>query len=173
MTGHEVYLRSQTELECVPDGTIITWRRIPADRTSEAVAFVRVQVEYPGIREDEAAGIREQPERVIWISPGGWDPHTIEDAGVTYPCEVIRWGEVGVVPPVPPGMIPSIPPMPTLSPLPFVPPLDRMSREVALDAAARVWAGNAVNSAHWIQSGAVIETARDFETWLNREDETL
>ena len=36
MTGHETYIRTAAELEIVPDGTIITWRRIPADRTSVA-----------------------------------------------------------------------------------------------------------------------------------------
>lgn len=39
---------SRTGLTNVPDGTLITWLRIPGDPTSEAVAFVR--------HEDESFG---------------------------------------------------------------------------------------------------------------------
>lgn len=81
------FVASADELHGVPDGTVISWLRIPGDHTSEAVAFVRREVEY----DDEGTA-----EVVIWVSPGGWNPLTVEQAGVTFPATVIRWGEVAV-----------------------------------------------------------------------------
>lgn len=70
-------------LRTLPDGTIISWLRIIGDPTSEAVAFVRREV-------TNESGF---PTVDVWISPGGWDPQTIESAGVTFPAHVVRLGE--------------------------------------------------------------------------------
>ncbi|QNJ56119.1 hypothetical protein KNV18_gp54 [Mycobacterium phage Heath] len=70
-------------LRTLPDGTIISWLRVPGDRTSEAVAFVRREV-------SNESGF---PQVDVWISPGGWDPQTIESAGVSFPAHVVRFGE--------------------------------------------------------------------------------
>lgn len=62
-------------LRTLPDGTIISWLRVPGDRTSsEAVAFVRREV-------SNGSGF---PQVDVWISPGGWDPQTIESAGCRF-----------------------------------------------------------------------------------------
>ena len=75
-----VIVSSRTGLTNVPDGTIITWLRIPGDSTSEAVAFVRHEDDY------DSPTTYGGPSRVTWVSPGGWHPQSPEDAGVTYPC---------------------------------------------------------------------------------------
>jgi hypothetical protein len=76
-------IRDEGHLRTLPDGTIISWLRIPGDVTSEAVAFVRREV-------TTESGF---PQVDVWISPGGWDPQTIQSAGVTFPCQVVRFGE--------------------------------------------------------------------------------
>lgn len=73
----------EAHLRTLPDGTIISWLRIIGDNTSEAVAFVRREV-------TNESGF---PTVDVWISPGGWDPQTIESAGVTFPAHVVRLGE--------------------------------------------------------------------------------
>lgn len=79
-------ITDQAHLEQLPDGTIISWRRIPGDPTSQAVAFVCVQAEWTPASDPERDGTTE---RIVWISPGGWQPMTIDDAGITYPVTVI------------------------------------------------------------------------------------
>lgn len=79
-------VHDEKHLGALPDGTIITWLRIPSDPTSEAVAFVHREVD-PGQR---GRGV----ESVIWVSPGGWQPMTPDEAGVTYPATVVRFGEI-------------------------------------------------------------------------------
>lgn len=74
----------QAHLETLPDGTIITWLRIPGDDTSEAVAFVRRETDPV-----QNGGI----DHVVWITPGGWQPMSPEEAGINYPCRVIRFGD--------------------------------------------------------------------------------
>ncbi|AGT12957.1 hypothetical protein KAYACHO_53 [Mycobacterium phage KayaCho] len=142
-------VNSAAELEQLPDGTIITWLRIPGDRTSEAVAFVRAEYESmgPGVR-----GMR----RVTWISPGGWDPKSVEDAGVNFPCVAFTdpspyaeaEAEVETFPLITGGTWP---------------------REAALAAAAQVAAGNAVNSREWVGAEAVLTDAAVFADWLAGE----
>lgn len=134
-------------LEVVPDGTIITWQRILGDPTSEAVAFVRREVEptRPGVR----------PAVVVWVSPGGWDPQTIESAGVTFPCQVVRWGDVSE------ELIRA-----TDAPA-FVETLESggsYARVAALDAAARVNAGTTAST------GAILADADGFLEWLRRDE---
>ncbi|AYD82053.1 hypothetical protein I5G60_gp59 [Mycobacterium phage Saguaro] len=83
MTTPPGHIRDAAHLRTLPDGTIISWLRIPGDATSEAVAFVRREL-------SNESGV---PQVDVWISPGGWEPQTIESAGVTFPCQVIRLGE--------------------------------------------------------------------------------
>jgi hypothetical protein len=144
-------------LRTLPDGTIISWRRIPGDPTSEAVAFVR--------REIEAVSPEDgRPFHVtVWISPGGWDPQTIEGAGVTFPCQVVRWGEFT------PEAVPS-------NELPLLTETisgclhgGTWSREKALDASARVHAGQMAGRLGMSGHADVLATAEVFEAWLDRE----
>lgn len=138
-------------LEVVPDGTIISWLRIPGDATSEAVAFVR--------REAWRIPATEQTGVDVWISPGGWDPQTIEDAGVTFPATVIRWGDVAAEP-LTGAEIPTL--MQTLD------SGGTWSRQAALDAAARVFQGMGVHV-----DESVLRVADRFVGWLNRDDDSL
>ncbi|MBV9869111.1 MAG: hypothetical protein JO214_00570 [Frankiaceae bacterium] len=82
-------IRDAAHLRTLPDGSIISWQRIPQDPTSEAVAFVRREIE----TQEDADGRQIHKGVVVWISPGGWDPQTIESAGVTFPAKVVRFGE--------------------------------------------------------------------------------
>ena len=72
-------LHSQNSLECLPDGSVISWERLLGDDTSRAIAFTRTEYGEDG-----------QP--VFWISPGGWQPMAPGDAGVTYPVTVLWIG---------------------------------------------------------------------------------
>lgn len=74
-------LHSEAELCELPDGTLISWLRIPTDPTSKAIAFVNHEIEDTG-ETSSAADLR----RVTWVSPGGWDPKSPSEVGVTYPC---------------------------------------------------------------------------------------
>ncbi|QWY84402.1 hypothetical protein SEA_KNOCKER_60 [Mycobacterium phage Knocker] len=139
-------------LSVVPDGTIITWLRIPGDPTSEAVAFVRREM-------DLSSGTP-----VVWISPGGWSPQTIESAGVTFPAHVVRWGDVSVT-------AYTAPEVPAL-----VETLDSggaWNRGQALECAARVRAGDAANSRDWVTAESVLNMADTFLEWLTRDDDGL
>jgi len=145
-------IRDSRHLRTLPDGTIISWLRIPGDATSEAVAFVRREV-------DPEQGV------VVWISPGGWSPHTIEDAGVTFPCEVIRLGAFH------PDQYPAAEELPVLTEaLAEVGEIHggTWAREAALAAAARVYQGLGIPLG-LEASSIVLATAEHFEDWLDRD----
>ncbi|QFP96341.1 hypothetical protein SEA_AUSTELLE_56 [Mycobacterium phage Austelle] len=140
-------------LRTLPDGTIISWLRVPGDRTSEAVAFVRREV-------SNESGF---PQVDVWISPGGWDPQTIESAGVSFPAHVVRFGEFN-----PEHYLGAE--LPLLSELASG-VLDHggtWAREKALECASRAWAGM---SAVRDRNGAIVETAKVFEQYLDPEPE--
>lgn len=139
-------------LAVVPDGTIISWLRIPGDTTSEAVAFVR--------RESWRIPATEETGVDVWISPGGWDPQTIEDAGVNFPATVIRWGDVAVEP-LTGAEIPTL--METLD------SGGTWARQAALDAAARVFTGTGATYPRTTVED-VLGTAERLQEWLNRPD---
>jgi hypothetical protein len=151
-------IRDEAHLRTLPDGTIISWLRIPGDRSSEAVAFVRREVEPPVYEPTAPIPIPAQ-KVTVWISPGGWDPHTIESAGVTFPCEVVRWGEFTM----------------DTTPAAELPMLAECmhggtwAREKALECASQFWSGQAVNADKWVETDKVLTTAEQFETWLERE----
>jgi hypothetical protein len=145
-----VIVNSAAELEQLPDGTIITWLRIPGDRTSEAVAFVRAEYESmgPGVR-----GL----QRVTWISPGGWDPKSVEDAGVTFPCVAFTdpspyaeaEAQVETFPVITGGTWP---------------------REAALEAAAQVYQGTGMDGLMTDDlAGNITQLADRLVTWLADE----
>lgn len=139
------FVADRTELERVPDGTVISWLRIPGDHTSEAVAFVRREIDH-----DDQIG---PPRQVTWISPGGWDPMSIEQAGVTFPATVIRWGEVPISEP---EILPQV----------FsIESGGTWSRQAALDAAARVFTGSGPRP---VIGEQVLDTAEMFQEWLTR-----
>lgn len=92
MTKPDNLIHDEAHLRVLPDGTIIRWERIPGDRTSEAVAFVRREMP---IHDTDCLDDRCRCTPVVWISPGGWAPQTPASAGVTYPATVVHWGEVG------------------------------------------------------------------------------
>lgn len=84
-----IVLPDQAAIEALPDGTTITWERIPGDATSRAIAFVHRGVDPDS--EMDADGYRDM---VTWISPGGWDPKSPEDAGINYPVHVVVYGDL-------------------------------------------------------------------------------
>lgn len=148
-------IQDAQHLHVVPDGTIISWYRIPGDATSEAVAFVRREVEY-----DEPTP-HGGPAVTVWVSPGGWDPHTIEDAGVNFPATVIRWGDVSVE-----ALVGAEVPMLTET----LCHGGTWSREKALECAVTLYAG-ALQGGSGIQLAEVMKDARRFEVWLDRDPE--
>jgi len=137
-------------LRTLPDGTIITWLRIPGDPTSEAVAFVRREVAW-----DTAPPHSSRPPKpIVWISPGGWDPKTIEQAGVTFPAQIVRWGEFM------PDAVP-------VSDLPLVAEClhgGTWAREKALECAATY-----STNCHGFTERDVLTVAQRFQEWLERE----
>ncbi|AGT12794.1 hypothetical protein PHELEMICH_57 [Mycobacterium phage Phelemich] len=163
------FVASAAELETVPDGTVISWLRIPGDHTSEAVAFVRQEIEQRPCAWSPADGrpINFAETRVTWISPGGWDPMSVEDAGVTFPATVIRWGEVTI----------SEQPSPGIDHL-FSGVLDHggtWSRETALRAAVELF--SAPDATMWVlprngegpNLAPLLQVAEDFQAWLDRD----
>jgi hypothetical protein len=141
------HIHDADHLAVVPDGTIITWERIVGDPTSTAVAFVRTEIDLD--HDSPSFG-----ERITWISPGGWDPQSIESAGVTFPATVVRWGEVS-------STVYTAPELPAvIETLEMGGTYHRVS---ALDAAARVAAGT-----NQTDEG-ILATATAFERWLNRD----
>lgn len=146
-------IASAAELERVPDGTIISWLRIPGDSTSEAVAFVRVEA--------WRAPMTGETGRDVWISPGGWDPMSVEQAGVSFPATVIRWGEVAISeePPVAVGTLDSG---------------GAYTRIAALDAAVQLFRGDSLyvlpRNGEGPNLQPVLDTAKVFETHLLRDD---
>lgn len=153
------FIATVDDLHRVPDGTVISWLRIPGDHTSEAVAFVRREREITAM---DGGGRPTEWDNVVWITPGGWQPMTPADAGVTYPATVIRWGEV-------PATEDPADPLPYPFAIPTIDTGGTWARQAALDAAARVWAGNAVNAHAWVESDKVIDTAERFAAWLTAE----
>ncbi|AEN79576.1 hypothetical protein SEA_BOYLE_59 [Mycobacterium phage Boyle] len=136
---------TQADLEQLPDGTLITWNRIQGDPTSKAVAFVNVEYD-------------DQGDRVVWLSPGGWEPMTPERAGITYPCHVVVLGTLDAF--LASGAV-------GLSPEAFTPdPVDPVisggtyPRDVALQAAAQVYAGTGESDT------TVLGTAQVYADWL-------
>lgn len=159
------HVYDQAHLEALPDGTIISWLRIPGDPTSAAVAFVRVEVEDLGpCGPFDTSGNDCGTERTTWISPGGWDPQTPESAGITYPAQVVSYS-LGLPPVMP--LMPEPPEMPMLSGV-----LDHggtWPREAALAAAAQVYQGQGMDRSSYAGIGALVkELAHDFELWLDR-----
>ena len=149
MTGAAGQIRDEAHLKVVPDGTVISWLRIPTDRTSEAVAFIRRE-------RDPAEGV------TVWVSPGGWDPMTIEQAGVTFPCQVIRWGEFNMELPV--NDVPTL--IETLE------TGGTWAREKALECASRVFRAQGLEPGYSTAELAdlVTSTAEVFEKWLDRDE---
>ncbi|AHB79375.1 hypothetical protein JAMAL_55 [Mycobacterium phage JAMaL] len=152
--AEDAYIRDEPHLRTLPDGSIISWLRIAGDRTSEAVAFVRREV-------TTESGL---PQVDVWISPGGWDPMSIAQAGVTFPCQVVRVGEyhhdqyLGAE-------------LPMLSEtLSSCTHGGTWAREKALECASRAWAGM---SAIRDRDGAIIDTARAFEAYLDPEPDAV
>ena len=141
------FVADRTELERVPDGTVISWLRIPGDHTSEAVAFVRREIDH-----DDQIG---PPRQVTWISPGGWEPMSIADAGVTFPATVIRWGEVPVS-------------EPELAPIAWgtIDSGGTWAREKALECATRLYSGDTVLAS----LSDITSTADAFVEWLTRSE---
>jgi hypothetical protein len=136
-----VIVSSRTGLTNVPDGTLITWLRIPGDPTSEAVAFVRHEDDY------ETPAAHGGPTRTTWVSPGGWAPQSPEEAGVTYPCHVVNLAA------------PATPEDREIKD-------DADARRDALFAAALVYQGNGTEaSADWL-NGQVTALADGLAEWL-------
>lgn len=148
-------IHDAAHLRVVPDGTVISWFRIPGDRTSEAVAFVRREVE----QELDPDGRPGHTGVVIWVSPGGWDPHTIEEAGVTFPAQVVRWGDF------------NFETMP-VNELPLLTECihgGTWSREKALECAVTYWSGMSITEDAVAEARQVLVTAESFQHWLDRE----
>jgi hypothetical protein len=144
-------ITDEAHLRVVPDGTIISWLRIPGDRTSEAVAFVRREVEW----DERPPSESERPQVTVWISPGGWDPKSIEEAGVRFPCQVVRWGDVStelITPPEAPLLAEAMIHGGT------------WAREKALESAVMFLAGR-----DGCSDATVLGTAGVFEAWLDRD----
>jgi hypothetical protein len=154
MSSHQIH--NAEVLKRVPDGTIISWLRVPGDRTSAAVAFVRRQIDYAD--GDPANGLTT----VTWISPGNSDDYpAVEDAGINYPAEVVRWGDVA--PPLDP--MPAWPEPSALSPLlPMIGGGVSSARQIALECAAR-YSGPSIPP---FDSDSVLAVAEEFEKWLDR-----
>lgn len=145
-------INNRAELEALDDGTIITWLRIPGDRTSEAVAFIRKQREWS----EETPADPLEPRAIVevtWISPGGWSPMAIEAAGINFPVVAFtdpsRYDELDV------------------------PTLDygggTWPREAALAAAARIFQGLGMEGRSSRVAGYVTDTADIFVDWLSRD----
>ena len=147
-------IRDEAHLKVVPEGTIISWLRIPGDPTSEAVAFVRRQIEAVSPEAGRPFDV------TVWVSPGGWEPQTIESAGVTFPCQVIRWGEFDMDA-VPASALPLL--TETLAECNHG---GTWAREKALECASRVFLGLATHGGV-VDSAAVMSMADHFEAWLD------
>lgn len=140
----------------LPDGTLITWLRIPGDLTSRAIAFVHVE---RGEVYDSAAS---PDDCVVWVSPGGWDPMGPADAGINYPAHVVVLGDLQYFLDCLYG---------TATPSFVVPEpikIDELlsggvwAREKALEAASRVFSG----TGHEHSSMAITHLADTFTAWL-------
>lgn len=135
-----------------PDGTLITWLRIPGDETSRAVAFVHTEWPDPG----------PDTEPVIWISPGGWNPMSPTEAGINYPAFALVLGPLG-------DFIDAADGVRELDLGELVSGVvehgGTWAREKALECASRAWAGmGSVRN----RDATMLETADKFEAWLDR-----
>lgn len=146
-------------LAVVPDGTIVSWFRIPGDRTSEAVAFIRREVDH------DTPTAHGGPTVTVWVSPGGWEPQSIESAGVTFPAHVVRWGEVDATA-YAGAELPAV--VETLA------VGGTWGRDTALAAASRVCAGhidpNLAGDVVAELADTVLDVAARFLAWLAPED---
>lgn len=135
-------LYSESDLVGLPDHAAISWRRIPGDESSRAIAYVNVEAD-----PDAPAGL------VVWLSPGGWQPMSPSDAGVTYPVtvEVLPWNYQSPLAPLEAGhgVLVSGGTWP---------------REHALEAATRLHAGRGVS----VQ--VALDVADAFVDWLTAAD---
>jgi hypothetical protein len=184
-----ITLTCDTEVENLPDGSLITWLRIPGDETSRAVAFVRQEVQ--PCSGTAACKFNEcLCETITWVSPGGWQPMSVRQAAIIYPVHVISLGDIDL------GDNTHNDPTHKAGPNPdaeqLTPPTGycempspseynkaltsytlesggTWSRQQALECAARVWSGR-----HDVAYSSVLGTAEAFETWLDRpaKDET-
>jgi hypothetical protein len=150
MSTPNFVIHDADHLAVVPDGTIITWERIVGDPTSMAVAFIRRELAH----DNDCFEDRCTCTPVVWISPGGWDPQTIAQAGVTFPATVVRWGEVS-------STVYTAPELPAV--IETLEMGGTYHRASALDAAARVAAGTNQSDE------GILATATAFERWLNRD----
>lgn len=155
MTAIGTVIHDEAHLRVVPDGTVVSWYRIPGDRTSEAVAFVRREVDYydDGTRRVD-----------VWLSPGGWEPMTVEQAGITYPAHVVRWGEVSIDAYTAPEMPVAFETLASGGTYP---------RDHALECAARMYSG--LGAVRYVPEAieAVLQVADAFVEWLNRDPDGL
>lgn len=152
-------LDTREQVEALPDGTIISWLRIPGDETSRAVAFVRV--EHPDCDVLGACTDQRCPGPTVWISPGGWQPLSIEDAQLTYPVQVVTKNLREHV------NLSKIPVYAVPDPWPSVTG-GTWNRDKALDAAARLYVGHGMTGG---VDNEVLETAEYFLKWLNHDPE--
>lgn len=139
------------QVEALPDGTIISWLRLPHDPTSEAVAFVRRE-------RDPAEGVS------VWISPGGWQPHSVDSVGLTFPVRIIRLGEFNPEHYCDQWSDRLLPLLPSEA---LTADTAAATRAAALDAAVAFWADAARTP------DDVMATAERFEVWLNRVEPTM
>lgn len=144
---HEATVSDEAHLRTLPDGTIITWVRIPGDPTSEAVGFVRREV--------------SGPIATVWITPGGWNPHTPESAGVTYPATIVRMGAFN-----PEHYLGEEIPLLTET-LSACVHGGTWPREKALECATLAWQNTSVSTS---RVEKILETARKFEDYLDPDD---
>lgn len=75
MTPDDYLVTDYESIKSLPDGSLISWLRVPGDESSEAAAFVRHEGDD------------------TWLSPGGWDPLPV--SAVDLPAQIIRFGPVG------------------------------------------------------------------------------
>lgn len=85
-------INGEGDLYALADGTLLTWERITGDATSMAIAFVH----------SEADPDDPEADPVLWISPGGWQPVSPMQAGITYPAIALgTLAEIMTASPVP------------------------------------------------------------------------
>jgi len=142
------------------DGTVITWERIPGDPTSRAVAILNIEVEHGDHCLD--ADVSDCAcQRVLWISPGGWQPMTLDDAKLTYPLWAL--GTLDQLTAQGP------PPMTQLGEV----PVTMLSGEVMSIGGGTYPRDKALECAVLLYQGRPeqfsLDTAVHFEEWLTRE----
>lgn len=170
-------ITEMSELTALPDGTLLRWLAVPNDPTSVAVAFLRRtdREQYSGIREDEAAGIRDNVTITnYWISPGnGWEPESI--SLVVFPVDVLTLSNTVSGSAENAGRLewPEMPIPPELQHLTPLPSIESFSggtypRDVALQAAATIFQGSPPSNDD--QTVTVLSVAELFAQWLTADD---